>query len=287
MKLLSYEVSGAPGYGVLAGNGIVDLTRRLGRRFPTLRDLLAGDGLKQAAELVAATQPDFGCDQIKLQLPVPSPEKILCVGVNYPERNAEYRDNSALQERPSLFLRVPRSFVAHGAHLIRPPESQKLDYEGEVVVVIGRGGRRIPQEKAFDHVAGLTIMNEGTIRDWIRHAKFNNTQGKNWESSGAIGPWMVTLDEIANLAETVISTRVNGELRQRDKLGNMLFSIPYLISYISTFIGLAPGDLIATGTPTGAGVRMEPPCFLVPGDIVEVEVSGVGTLSNQVADERL
>jgi 2-keto-4-pentenoate hydratase/2-oxohepta-3-ene-1,7-dioic acid hydratase in catechol pathway len=287
MKLLSYEVNGSQGYGALAGEGVVDLTRRFGQRFPTLKDLLGGDGLKLAAEAVAGAKPDYSLNEIKLQLPIPQPEKIMCVGVNYPERNAEYQDHSALQEKPSLFLRVTRSFVPHGAAIVRPPESTKFDYEGEVVVIIGQGGRRIAQERAFDHVAGLSIMNEGTIRDWIRHAKFNNTQGKNWERSGSIGPWIATLDEFPKLADATISTRVNGDLRQHDKLGNMLFPIPFLISYISTFTELAPGDVIATGTPTGAGVRLDPPCYLIPGDTVEVEVSGLGILSNKVADEQL
>ena len=285
MKLLSFEADGAPGYGALKDGAVVDLSRRLGKEFPTLRDLLASGNLKRAEEIVSSADPDYGLNDIQFHLPIPSPEKIICVGVNYPERNAEYKDNSNLQERPSLFLRVTRSFVPHRAHLIRPPESLQLDYEGELAVVIGKPGRRIAAEKTMQHVAGFTILNEGTIRDWIRHAKFNNTQGKNWENSGSIGPWIATPDEFPNLDEVQISTRVNGQLRQHDKLGNMLFPIPYLIQYISTFTKLAPGDLIATGTPTGAGARMNPPSYLVPGDTVEVEVSGLGTLSNMVADE--
>jgi 2-keto-4-pentenoate hydratase/2-oxohepta-3-ene-1,7-dioic acid hydratase in catechol pathway len=285
MKLLSYEVGGLQSYGALKGDGIVDLNRHLGRQFPALRQLLASDGLKQAAEVIAGAKPDYGSGDVRFQLPIPSPEKIICVGVNYPERNAEYKDNSVLQQKPSLFLRVTRSFVPHRGDLIRPPESHQLDYEGEVAVVIGKPGRRIASAKAMEHVAGFTIMNEGTIRDWIRHAKFNNTQGKNWEKSGSIGPWIATADEFSNLDEVQIRTRVNGELRQQDKLGNMLFSIPYLINYISTFTELSPGDVIATGTPTGAGARFDPPRYLVPGDTVEIEVSGLGTLSNTVADE--
>ena len=285
MKLLSYEVNGTQSYGAVKGDGIVDLARHLGQDFPTLKQLLAGNALKRAEEVVAKTRPDYGLGDIRIQLPIPSPEKIICVGVNYPERNAEYKDNTALQQKPSLFLRVTRSFVPHRANLIRPPESLQLDYEGELAVVIGKPGRRIVAAKAMEHIAGFTIMNEGTIRDWVRHAKFNNTQGKNWERSGSIGPWISTPDEFPNLDEIQISTRVNGELRQQDKLGNMLFPIPYLIHYISTFTELVPGDVIATGTPTGAGARMDPPCFLAPGDTLEVEVSGLGTLTNTVAEE--
>jgi 2-keto-4-pentenoate hydratase/2-oxohepta-3-ene-1,7-dioic acid hydratase in catechol pathway len=235
MKLLSFEAGGVQSYGALKGDMVVDLGRRLGPEFPTLRDLLAGGALRRAMETVANAEPDYGLDDIKFQLPIPLPEKIICVGVNYPERNAEYKDNTALQQKPSLFLRVTRSFVPHRANLIRPPESLQLDYEGELAVVIGSPGRRIAPEKAMEHIAGFTILNEGTIRDWIRHAKFNNTQGKNWEKTGSIGPWIATPDELPNLERAQISTRVNGELRQQDKLGNMLFPIPFLIHYISTF----------------------------------------------------
>ena len=285
MKLLSYELAGAPRYGAVAGEGIVDLSRHLGTAFPTLKDLLAGGGLGRAAEIVSNSKADYRWADIRFQLPIPSPEKIICVGVNYPQRNAEYKDNSPLQERPSLFLRVTRSFVPHRSPIIRPPESIQLDYEGELALVIGKAGRRVPSANAMEYVAGFSIVNEGTIRDWIHHAKFNNAQGKNWESSGSIGPWMATADEFPHLEEVQIRTRVNGELRQQDKIGNLLFPIPYLVSYISTFTRLSPGDIIATGTPTGAGVRLHPPRYLAPGDLVEVEISGLGVLSNMVADE--
>jgi 2-keto-4-pentenoate hydratase/2-oxohepta-3-ene-1,7-dioic acid hydratase in catechol pathway len=279
-------MAGVHSYGALVNGGVVELSRYLGRSFPTLKDLLAGDGLGHAQDIVAGSRGDHSLEEIHFELPVVSPEKIICVGLNYPERNAEYKDNSALQERPSLFLRLPRSFVPHGANLIRPPESDKFDYEGELVVIIGKGGRRIDSARAMEHVAGFSIMNEGTIRDWIGHAKFNNTQGKNWERSGSIGPWIATLDEFANLNEISLRTRVNGQMRQQGTLGELLFPIPYLIHYISTFTKLCPGDIIATGTPTGAGVRMNPPSYLSIGDKVEIEVSGLGTLSNIVADEQ-
>jgi 5-carboxymethyl-2-hydroxymuconate isomerase len=285
MKLLSFGVRGTQSYGALRGDRVVDLGRRLGAQFPTLRDLLAGDGLPKASEILAGAETDYRLGEIEFQLPIPYPEKIICVGVNYPERNAEYKDNSAPQQKPSLFLRVARSFVPHRAHLIRPLESSQLDYEGELAVVIGKPGRRIPAHKSMEHIAGFTILNEGTIRDWLRLSKFNNTQGKNWERSGSIGPWIATLDEFPDIGEIGIETRVNGQLRQQDKVKNMLFPIPYLINYISTFTALAPGDMIATGTPTGAGVRMDPPSYLAPGDTLDVEITGIGTLSNTVADE--
>jgi 5-carboxymethyl-2-hydroxymuconate isomerase len=212
-------------------------------------------------------------------------EKILCVGVNYGNRNAEYRDGSDQPKYPSLFPRFPGSLAGHREPLLRPPESPQLDYEGEIAIIIGKGGRRIPEATAESHIAGLTIVNEGTIRDWTRHGKFNVTQGKNWDSSGAIGPWIVTADEFAHYDNLRVTTRVNGEVRQDDTTANLLFPFRYLLRYISTWTTLKPGDVISTGTPVGSGARFDPPRYLKPGDTVEVEVSGVGTLQNPVADE--
>jgi 5-carboxymethyl-2-hydroxymuconate isomerase len=161
----------------------------------------------------------------------------------------------------------------------------QLDYEGEIAIVIGKSGRRIAQADALSHIAGLTCLNEGTIRDWVRHGKFNVTQGKNWDASGAIGPWLVTADEFADMDSLTVTTRVNGEVRQHDTTARLMFPFSRLIHYVSTWTTLVPGDVIATGTPTGAGVRFDPPRFLARGDVVQVEVSGVGVLENRVADE--
>ena len=218
-------------------------------------------------------------------IPVPDPEKIICVGVNFPDRNAEYKDGQEAPPNMSLFPRFPRSFVGHNVPLTRPPESEKLDYEGEIAVVIGKGGRRIPQESALSHIAALTLCNEGTIRDWVRHAKFNVTQGKNWDGSGAIGPWLVPFTSPDQIVDVALQTRVNGELRQDDRTGRMLFPVARQIAYISTFTTLVPGDIIVSGTPTGAGARFDPPRFLKPGDEIEVTATGLGTLRNGVVDE--
>ena len=218
-------------------------------------------------------------------VPIPDAPRILCVGVNFPDRNAEYKDGSDQPKHMSLFPRFASGFVGHDRPLIRPPESHQLDYEGEVAIVIGKPGRRIAAEDAYDHIAALTLCNEGTIRDWVRHAKFNVTQGKNWDSSGAMGPWLVPFTDPAQLDAARIVTRVNGEIRQDDVLARMLFPIREQIAYISTFMALRPGDIVVTGTPTGAGARLDPPRFLVPGDVVEVEVDGIGLLRNTVADE--
>ena len=182
-------------------------------------------------------------------------------------------------------MRTRESLVGHEQPLVRPPESEQLDYEGEIAIVIGKEGRRIPQDKALDYIGGLTMLNEGSIRDWLRHAKFNVTQGKNFEKSGSLGPWMVTADEFSNYTDLTVETTVNGEQRQFDTTANLLFSFAYLISYLSTFMRLRPGDIISTGTPNGAGARFDPPKYLKPGDEVTVSSPAIGTLSNGVVDE--
>lgn len=211
--------------------------------------------------------------------------KIICVGVNFPDRNAEYKDGSDLPKHMSLFPRFASSFVAHQQPLIRPLENHTLDYEGEMVVIMGRGGRRISEQSADEYICALSICNEGTIRDWVRHAKFNVTQGKNWDNSGAIGPWLVPYTQREQIDNATITTRVNGEVRQQDNTKRMMFSIRQQIAYISTFTTLNAGDMIVTGTPTGAGARLDPPQYLTPGDVVEVTISGIGTLTNTIEDE--
>lgn len=243
-------------------------------------DALAAMG-EQAAGLDADTDPA----DIQYLPPIASPEKIACIGVNYANRNSEYRDDSDDPQWPSLFMRTIDSFTGHEQPLWRPPESHQLDYEGEIVLVIGKAGHRIPQDEALAHIAGLTLMNEGTLRDWVRHAKFNVTQGKNFVHSGSIGPWLVSADEFPGYDQLTLSTRVNGEQRQHDTTANLMFPFAYLISYLSTFFILKPGDLISTGTPLGAGARFDPPRYLAPGDIVEVEVPGIGLLRNGVIDD--
>ena len=237
-------------------------------------------------EASAALPEDFSLSELSFSIPVPDPEKIICVGVNYPDRNEEYKDGQAAPSNPSLFPRFPRSFVGHDIPLNRPPESPQLDYEGEVVIVIGKAGRRIEERHALDHVAAISLGNEGTIRDWVRHAKFNVTQGKNFDKTGAIGPWLVPFTDERQIADIRLLTRVNGKICQADKTGRMIFPFRKLINYISTFTTLQPGDLILTGTPTGAGARMDPPIWLKPGDSVEVEAEGIGVLRNGITDEQ-
>ena len=230
--------------------------------------------------------PEYSLDGVTLLAPVTQPEKIICVGVNYANRNEEYKDGAERPKYPSLFMRTPGSFVGHNVPLIKPRESDQFDYEGEIVLVIGKAGRRITRERALDHVAGMTLCNEGSVRDWLRHGKFNVTQGKNFDASGSIGPWMVTRDELDPETSLSLVTRVNGEVRQQDTTASLIFTFADLLAYITTFTTLKPGDMIVTGTPTGAGARFDPPKWLKAGDVVEVEVPGIGLLSNKVVAEQ-
>lgn len=283
-RLTTFTVGGKARYGAITSKGVIDLSARYGQ-WPTLREVIEAGALRRLAEAAEAFAPDFPLDAIAYEIPIPSPEKIICVGVNYPDRNEEYKDGQAAPSNPSLFIRFPRSFVGHGAPLVRPPESPQLDYEGEIVIVIGKAGRRIAEADALGHIAALSLCNEGTIRDWVRHAKFNVTQGKNFDRSGSIGPWLVPFSEEAQIADIALTTRVNGELRQQDRTSRMIFSFRKTINYISTFTTLVPGDIIVTGTPAGAGARFEPPIWLKPGDVIEVEAEGIGVLRNGVVDE--
>ncbi|KIZ36420.1 MULTISPECIES: fumarylacetoacetate hydrolase family protein [Rhodopseudomonas] len=284
-RLASFEVDGFTHYGLVTDGGVVDLSVRHARIYPTLREVIAAGALVRLADEAARLAPDFARDAVAWQPPIPQPDKIICVGVNYPDRNAEYKDGSEQPKYPSLFMRTPRSFVGHQIPLVRPLASPQLDYEGEIVLIIGKPGRHLAEADALGHIAALSLCNEGTIRDWVRHAKFNVTQGKNFDASGSLGPWLVPYTDEAQIADIRLTTRVNGETRQDDRSSRMIFGIRYLIHYISTFTTLVAGDVIITGTPTGAGARFDPPRYLKPGDIVEIEADGIGLLRNGVVDE--
>lgn len=284
MRYSTYSVNGEMFYGAATDDGMIALSPEFPQWTSLLDVIQAGalDQLATVAESKTVTHKDF-----KFEMVMPNAPRILCVGVNFPDRNAEYKDGSEQPKYMSLFPRFASGFTGHECNLVRPPENHTLDYEGEVVVVIGKEGRRIKKENAYDHIAALTLCNEGTIRDWVRHAKFNVTQGKNWDCSGAIGPWLVPFKDPKQIDDAHIITRVNGEVRQDDVLSRMMFPVSREIEYISTFMTLKPGDMIVTGTPTGAGARFDPPKYLKPGDLVEVEVEGIGTLRNGIEDEIL
>ncbi len=282
MRFATYKVDDQSYYGAVSEDGMIALSPDFSQ-WPTLRQALIAGGLKTLEH--AALGKNVTHKDVTYDMVLPDTTRILCVGVNFPDRNAEYKDGTELPKHMSLFPRFASGFTGHGQPLIRPPESAQLDYEGEVAIVIGKTGRRIQAVDAYDHIAAITICNEGTIRDWVRHAKFNVTQGKNWDHSGAIGPWIVPFSDAVQLDDASITTRVNGEVRQDDTLSRMMFPIREQIAYISTFMTLQPGDIIVTGTPTGAGARFDPPVFLKPGDVVEVEVNTIGTLRNSIEDE--
>jgi 2-keto-4-pentenoate hydratase/2-oxohepta-3-ene-1,7-dioic acid hydratase in catechol pathway len=280
VKLASYRTSKGAGYGVVTDHGIVDLARRLGRKFPDLRSLIAGNGLAQAQKIARnAKKAEFKTGKVTFLPVIPNPGKIVCVGLNYEEHRVETgRDKT---ENPALFIRVAESQVGHNQPILMPKESTHLDYEGEIAVVIGRRGRRISEEDSWKHIAGYACYNDGSVRDWQRHT-LQWTAGKNFSGTGGFGPWMVTRDEIADGEELTLETRLNGQVMQHATTAQMIHRIPRLIHYISTFTPLEPGDVIVTGTPGGVGARRNPPVWMKPGDTVEVEVSRVGVLLNTI-----
>lgn len=281
MKFLSFAVANQPSYGYLVEEGIVDLGRRLGERAPDLRALLCQPD-PRALALEAGTVADHRLDEVSLLPVIPNPEQIFCVGLNYADHVAETNRQST--EQPMIFMRVPASQVGHGQPLLRPRESERFDYEGEIAVIIGKPGRRISQADAWDHIAGYACYNDGSVRDWQLHtAQWG--PGKNFYRTGGFGPWMVSADEIGPDEEMTLVTRVNGVELQRASTRQLIHSIPKLIAYLSTFTPLAVGDVIVTGTPGGIGLKRTPPLFLKPGDKVEVEIDRIGTLVNGVADD--
>jgi 2-keto-4-pentenoate hydratase/2-oxohepta-3-ene-1,7-dioic acid hydratase in catechol pathway len=284
MKLASFKVRGRDCFGAVVGEGVVDLKTRLAPKFFSVLELLRRDGLDEARATVQGVRPDFPLSEIEFMPPIADPEKILCIGINYANRQADYGDQD-VPKYPSMFFRTPGSLVAHGQPIVRPRESEQLDYEGEIALVIGRGGRRIPQDEALNFVAGATLCNEGTIRDWLRHGKFNVTQGKNWDATGSIGPWITTADEVDLSKPLHLTVKVNGEVTQDDTTASMIKSFAELIAYVSTFMTLKPGDILVTGTPIKLK-RNEAPVWLKSGDIIEIAVPQIGVLRNTVKDEQ-
>jgi len=285
-RFAAFFADGKDRFGLMTDGGMIDLTDACDGRYKSLFDVVGNNGFDELTQAAQGRAPSYAEGAFEWRIPLPNPGKILCIGVNYPDRNEEYKDDQAAPSKPSIFIRFASSFTGHEQPLIRPPESEQLDYEGEIAIVIGKGGRRITRENAYDHIAALTLCNEGTIRDWVRHAKFNVTQGKNWDRTGSMGPWLVPFTDPAQLDDVALETRVNGEVRQKDRTRRMIFDFRYIVNYVSTFTTLEPGDVIVCGTPTGAGARFDPPIWLKPGDVVEVEAEGIGLLRNTIEDER-
>lgn len=282
MKLVSFVVSGKASFGVVEDGNVYDLGLRLADSYADLKDLIGADALALAAAEVGKGVPEYRLDDVVLLPVIPNPEQIFCIGLNYADHVAETQRQST--ERPMIFMRVPASQVGHNQPMLRPAESEKFDYEGEIAIIIGKGGRRISEEDSWDHIAGYACYNDGSIRDWQLHtAQWG--PGKNFYRTGSFGPWMVTADEIPANAEMTLVTRLNGVELQRATTPQLIHSIPKLIAYISTFTPLSPGDVIVTGTPGGIGLKRTPPLFLKPGDVVEIEVDRIGTLVNTVENE--
>lgn len=282
MKFISFVRLGKCGFGILAEDGIVDLTERLAPGLASLKALIAADMLQAAASFARGRFADFALSDVTLLPVVPDAGKILCVGLNYETHRAETKrpDN----KHPTMFTRYADSQIAHGQPMLLPAVSDKLDFEGEMAVIIGRGGRCIPEEQALEHVAGYACYNDGTIRDWQRHThQFG--PGKTFPGTGGFGPFMVTPDEVGNYSRLTIQTRLNGVVMQDATLADLIFPVERLIAYISTYTPLSAGDVILTGTPGGVGDRREPPLYMKVGDVIEVEISRLGRLVNTVVAE--
>jgi 2-keto-4-pentenoate hydratase/2-oxohepta-3-ene-1,7-dioic acid hydratase in catechol pathway len=282
MKLISYKADGKPCYGVVTDNGIVDASARLGDKFPTLRDVIAADALDQIKVLEGETV-DHALEAIEYDLPIPNVQKIMCAGRNYRAYHEVVEEGGPLQY-PSIFGRFVSGFSAHGQPILDPKVGEQFDYEGELVAVIGKGGRHISEENALDHIVGYTIMNEGSVRDWMAMGT-QNTPAKNFYKSGGIGPWIVTADEVGDPSDQHIFTRRNGDVVQDDDTDLMIFDTKYLIAHTSKFTQLEPGDMIATGSPSGSIIGNKEKNWLKPGDVVEVEIPAIGVLSNPVVAE--
>jgi 2-keto-4-pentenoate hydratase/2-oxohepta-3-ene-1,7-dioic acid hydratase in catechol pathway len=281
MKFLSFVRKGVAGYGAIVEGGIVDLTGRV-QGVLSLKEAIARNLLAEAAGMAADMGPGLASSDVTLLPVVPDPGKILCIGLNYEKHRTETKRPEA--SYPAVFVRFADSQVAHHQPIVKPNRSDRLDYEGELAVIIGRGGRNIPEANAIDHVAGWSCYNDGSIRDYQRHTH-QFTPGKTFPGTGAFGPYMMTPDEAGDHTSWPIETRLNGDVMQQATLSDLIFPIPRIIAYLSEFTPLSAGDVILTGTPGGVGDRREPPVFMKNGDLVEVEIGPLGTLINPVCDE--
>ena len=288
MKLVSYRRHGDLSYGAVVGDRVVDLASRVGARYPDIVAFIAGDGLPIAQGIVAGAAGDYAYDELDLAPVVPNPGKILCVGLNYHDHIDEADRTIANLIKPTLpmmFARWPESLTGHRQAIVRPIASMTLDFEAELLVVIGRAtGRHVPAERALEHVFGYSCMNEACVREYQRHSS-QITPGKNFKNTGATGPWLVTADEIADPMNLEVEMRLNGVVMQQANTRQMVHSIQAVIEYITQWMPLKPGDVIATGTMGGVGFARTPPVFMKPGDIAEVSIGGIGTLRNSIRDE--
>jgi 2-keto-4-pentenoate hydratase/2-oxohepta-3-ene-1,7-dioic acid hydratase in catechol pathway len=279
MKLLSFSADGEELFGAVSGDGVVTLNERVGQ--PSLRAALAAGAMAAMRKAAQEAKPDRALADITFRPLIPQPNKILCAGVNYRAHAAEV--SRELPKQPSMFIRFPDTLVGHEGEMIRPQVSDNFDYEGELTLVIGKGGRHIKAEQALEHVAGYTIFVDGSVRDY---QKFSVTSGKNFPGTGPLGPWLVTADEIPDPSKLTLTTRLNGQQVQHAPTSQLIYSIPQIVAFCSDFTALSPGDVIATGTPEGVGHGRKPPLWMKPGDTLEVEITDIGVLRAHIADER-
>ncbi len=279
MKLLSFAAGGKELFGAVSGDGVVTLNNKVGQ--PDLRAALGAGAMEAMHKAAREAKPDYKLADINFLPVIPNPNKILCAGINYRSHAAE--TGRELPKQPSMFIRFTDTLVGHGGEMIRPNVSDNFDYEGEFTVVIGKGGRHIKQENALDHVAGYTCFVDGSVRDY---QKFSVTSGKNFPGTGPLGPWLVTTDEIPDPSKLTLMTRLNGKEVQHATTDQLIYSIPRIIAFCSDFTALSPGDIIATGTPEGVGHSRKPPLWMKPGDTLEVEITGIGTLRTRIVNER-
>ena len=281
MKLASYIADGAESYGVVTGDGVITMNKRFGGHAASLREAIAGDLLPQIKEAAEHGQPDHKLSEIKFLPAIPNPEKILCVGINYKSHAAEH--GTEAPKLPNIFTRFVNTLVAHEGEMLRPKVSTSFDFEGELALVIGKGGRHIKAADALKHVAGYTCFCDGSVRDFT---KYSLVASKNFLGTGPLGPWIVTSDEIPDPTKLTLVTRLNGREMQRSGTDMLIHSIPAIIEFCSVFTPLSPGDIIATGTPDGIGAKQNPPVWMKAGDVLEIEISGIGTLRNKIVDEK-
>ncbi|MFN0301937.1 MAG: fumarylacetoacetate hydrolase family protein [Burkholderiales bacterium] len=278
MKLISFTTAGRNGYGVVQGDKVWDLSLRFGGS-PSMRRAIA-DGVLAKSDLTQGPS-DLTIGQVSLLPPIPDPDKMICIGLNYRAHAAE--GGFKVPEYPSLFSRLNNTLVASGAPMIRPTVSSDFDYEGELAIIIGKGGRHIAAKNALSHVFGYSCFNDGSIRDY--QFKHSLTAGKNFVSTGGFGPWIATADEIPDPSKMTLITRLNGKEVQRKGIDDMIFDVPAIIAYVSSWTPLVPGDVIATGTPEGVGFARKPPLWMKAGDVIEIDISGIGVLRNPIVDE--
>lgn len=282
MRLMSFDIDGRTSFGAVEGDAVIDLFPLLGQKYGSLREVLADDALGRAIQAGSEGKPDHALKDVTFLPVIPDPRKIVCVGLNYEDHRIETgRDPTGY---PVLFPRFANCQVGHGQAMVKPRNSDQFDYEGELAVIIGKAGRHVSREDALKHVAGYACYNDGSVRDWQAHTH-QFMPGKNFTATGAFGPWMVTSDEIPDPSRLTLTTRLNGEVMQHANTDQLIFDIPFLISYISSFMALEPGDVIVSGTPGGVGMKRTPPVFMKQGDTVEVEIANVGVLINPIENE--